>query len=671
MNIKHLFYLVFLAIIASFSACVDQEFDMPTIPGLPDLEATTTIADLKARYPVGPNGTAVQIQEDDILEVVVTADDESGNFYRQIAVQDETGGIIVRLNGNGVFGTYPVGRQVFIRLQGLYVSDFNGLPQLNGSPTDPIEELLVPQILISGERGITVTPEVVTIAELQNPTRLKELLATLIQLEDVQFTNADAGAPYADAILRRTLNRTVEDCAGNDIIVRTSGFADFAAQLTPEGKGTLTAVLSVFGDTRQLLIRDETDAQMNGPRCGGGTGTGDLVPIADIRALFAGGATTAPDNTKIKGVVISDYQAGNITGRNLVLQDGAAGIAIRFADNHSFALGEELEIVISGLELSEFNGLLQINNVPNGNATSQGTGVLPTPRTATVSEIIANLEAWESTLVQIENAMLQGGPTIAEAGTVTDATGSIDIFTRNTSNFANNATPTGAVTITAIVSQFNDAQINVRNANDISGGGMGVDPTLINAAELRSLFEDGATSVPAGRKIRGIVTSDTGNGNLTTRNLVLQDDTGGIVIRFTGDHNFTLGEEIEVVISNMELSEFNGLLQINNVPNANANTFGPGTQPTPQLVTVSQILNNLEDYESELVRLENVTLSGGTTYAGSITVTDATGSIQMFTRTQATFAGAALPTGPVDLVAIVAQFNDPQILIRNLNDVEQ
>ena len=63
-------------------------------------------------------------------------------------------------------------------------------------------------------------------------------------------------------------------------------------------------------------------------------------------------------------LVISDKDNGNITGRNLVLQDESGGIVVRFEDDHNFALNQEVEVLISGQELSEFNGLLQVNDVP-------------------------------------------------------------------------------------------------------------------------------------------------------------------------------------------------------------------------------------------------------------------------------------------------------------------
>ena len=137
------------------------------------------------------------------------------------------------------------------------------------------------------------------------------------------------------------------------------------------------------------------------------------------------------------------------------------------------------------------------------------------------------------------------------------------MFTFFSASFGGDQIPSDEGTLTAILSRFNGIQLNMRNAADADfEGGGGGDPQDVSAAELRSLFESGASSVPAAQKLRGVVISDGGNGNTTGRNLVLQDDSGGIIVRFADNHSFALGEDIEIIVSGEELSEFNGLLQV-------------------------------------------------------------------------------------------------------------
>jgi hypothetical protein len=669
MNFKYSFLFLFVAFLGlTFSACVDQEFDEPPGRNLPALEANATIQQVKDLHTLG--GDASAITEDWIIAATVVADDASGNLYQQLVIEDASAGIIIRLGNSGLYTLYPVGTELFIKLKGLYVNDYNNLYQIAGDASGGlIAGPLIGEYVVAGETK-EVTPTPTSLEEvLNNQVVFKDLLSRLVSMEDMQFAAVDLGDTYAVPGGGGGQNRTMEDCFGNSVTVRNSDFADFAGTAIPEGNGPVVGVLSVFGTTVQLTLRNTEDVQFTGERCGVSTG-GELVSIADIRAAYNGGATAAPADSKIRGVVISDKDNGNFNGRNMVIQDGTAGITVRFSSNHNFSLGQEVEVSVSGQELSEFSGLVQINNVPVGNAVSQGNGTLPTPRVATVAELLANGDAWESTLVRINMATMNGGPTYGDGVTIGDGTGTIPMFTFFSASFSGNGIPTGEGTLTAILSDFNGLQLNMRNASDADfEGGTGGDPTLITAAELRTIFADGGSSAPAAKILKGIVISDVGNGNLTGRNLVLQDASGGIVVRLTADHTFALGEEIEINVSNQELSEFNGLLQVNNVPNANAISFGPGTMPTPRVATIDEIIENLEAWESTLVQIEEVSVLEGGTYSGSKTLQDDTGDIQMFTRTQATFASGNVPAGQFTVIAIVSQFNDPQVLIRNLNDI--
>ena len=277
---------------------------------------------------------------------IVNADDRSGNYYKQISIQDTSGGITIRMDGNNLYTDYPVGRRVYVKLKGLFLGDYNGLIQLGGSSdaagtnVNPIASNLFGSYVLKGSTGNTITPRVVTVATLDN-----SLQSMLIQLDNAEFVAADTNKTYADAVNQQSANRNVRQCTGSNIIVRTSGFANFAGINVPNGNGTLLAIYTTFGSTKQLIIRDTSDVRFTGQRCGQGGGNpnpGTLMNISDVRALFTGTALNAPQGRSITGVVISDLTTRNINGRNLILQQGTglAGITIRFDANHSFNLGD-------------------------------------------------------------------------------------------------------------------------------------------------------------------------------------------------------------------------------------------------------------------------------------------------------------------------------------------
>jgi hypothetical protein len=140
-------------------------------------------------------------------------------------------------------------------------------------------------------------------------------------------------------------------------------------------------------------------------------------------------------------------------------------------------------------------------------------------------------------------------------------------------------------------------------------------------------------------------------------------------VRFSSAHSFATGDDVEIVVSGRTLTDFNGLVQIDAVPNANATKKGTGTV-TPRITTIAQILTNLNNWESTLVQIANVTISGDGTYDGNATLNDGTGTMNMFTRGSASFADDNYPTTPVTITGVVGNFNGAQINIRTTADVQ-
>ncbi len=206
----------------------------------------------------------------------------------------------------------------------------------------------------------------------------------------------------------------------------------------------------------------------------------------------------------------------------------------------------------------------------------------------------------------------------------------------------------------------------------IGDGGVWDNLTTMSISAVRALDTGSATSIPGNRMIQGIVISDKDAANITGRNLNIIDenDGTGILLRFISNHNFSMGARIRVEVSELELSRFNGLLQVNNIPNNQAELISMTSIPAPEETTIENILGNMAHFESRLVKLTGVTVSGGANWGGSRTLNDGTGTITHFTTNYSTFANTAIPTGKVNLTGIVAVFNSPQINIRNLSDIE-
>lgn len=458
-----------------------REYTDPPVIGAPDVVANITIRDVKARY---SSGMPVEITDDAIIEGIVSCDDRSGNYYQQIAIQDATGGVLLRLAGNNHFNNYPVGRKIFVKLKGLYLGQYNGTLQFGGGIDAPfaaaggvtlLASNLQDQHIIKGALNQPLVPKVVNVSQLT--TNLQdEHVSTLIKLVGFEFASTELGKNYADDGFSG--NRTIQGCSNpstNRIILRTSNFSNFATVAVPQGNGDIIGIYSFFGSTKQFAIRDTTDVMFNGPRCGSGPTT--LMNTADVRALYTGTTTFAPLGRRITGVVISDRSTNNINSQNIFIQQGnnLSGILVRFDAPHSFNLGDSLNINISGQEISTFNALLQLNNVPLGYASVVGTGKTITPRNATIAEINTNFSIWESTLVRISNiTTMTGGTGGNYSGSVTlnDGSGTLTLFTSSSATFASTPRPSAATSLVGYLSPFNATkQIAIRGLSDVVAGG--------------------------------------------------------------------------------------------------------------------------------------------------------------------------------------------------------
>ena len=75
------------------------------------------------------------VEEDLDIKGKVVSDDEQGNVYKSLYIQDETTGIEVKLNNN-VGVRYPYGTWVYVRLKGLYIGNYRMMLNIGGAPSE-------------------------------------------------------------------------------------------------------------------------------------------------------------------------------------------------------------------------------------------------------------------------------------------------------------------------------------------------------------------------------------------------------------------------------------------------------------------------------------------------------------------------------------------------------
>lgn len=261
--------LSLLALTVLLTTGCKKEFDEPPIRQLP-VGQVLTVAELRGLF----QGTPVRFGGDSSVYAVVTADEQNGNLYRNIFVQDHTGAIQLRLQNPG--GLYQ-GDSIRIYLPGTVLSTFSGMLQLDSVDVD--------NNVVKQATQVYKAPTLLTI-----PQVTPAMQGMLIRLENVEFATSQLGLTYANAVDQQTQNRTLTDCDGNTIIVRTSGYANFAAQQLPTGNGGFVAVVGQFNNDMQLFIRNINEVQLTGTRCdGGGPGPCDyeVQPVQGFTQTFA------------------------------------------------------------------------------------------------------------------------------------------------------------------------------------------------------------------------------------------------------------------------------------------------------------------------------------------------------------------------------------------------
>ncbi len=286
-TIKYLSLITAAVVIAmSMSSCVKDKFSSPpaTDPTDPsDVHATMNLRDFKIRYCFGiahtlDSARPVRINDSIVLSGIINADDRTGNFYKQLVLQDSTGGIQLKVEATGLYNDYPIGRRIFIKAKGLYLYNYLGTLELGGyidtTAAQPslggVPYTLLPKYVVKGALNQTLTPKKYTITELNSANQIYEQ-STLIRVDSVEFTAPDTGLTYSDPFNKAFGNINFQQRDRNSAVVRSSGYANFAAVKVAKGSGTLLGIFTIYQKSNgslinQIGIRDTTDVQFNQPR---------------------------------------------------------------------------------------------------------------------------------------------------------------------------------------------------------------------------------------------------------------------------------------------------------------------------------------------------------------------------------------------------------------------
>ncbi len=236
-----------------------KEFDVPPLGSVAE-SGRITIAEMKKRL-TGPVGHYYFSSGDTNVYCMVTSDESSGNFFRQIHVRDDEGSAIqLRLISDG--GLF-VGDRIRINLNNKYLVIANNMIYLDSVDTD--------NAVVKLSSGNEVLPKVTTLSDIlanaAYPSDAANLQSQLVELNGVEFDAVVRGKTFADAVSKTSSEYLVRDCLGKSISVRTSGRCNFAGKTIPSGNGKLIAIVSQYDSEMQLTIRAFTDVKMVNSAC--------------------------------------------------------------------------------------------------------------------------------------------------------------------------------------------------------------------------------------------------------------------------------------------------------------------------------------------------------------------------------------------------------------------
>jgi hypothetical protein len=255
--------LIFSLSLALFSC--KKEIDHPPITVLADNQIIT-LDTLLAMY----QGEDILFDKDVSIYATVTMDEVDGNVYKNLFIQDGNSAINMRLESSG---DLFVGDYIRVNLNGTLLSKFSGVMQLDQVDFD--KNIAIQKSNVPLAAKITTIEElnasfITTLAtEPNDPTYKWEYASKLVKLENVQFSAGSINSTYADGPAQQSKDITVEDCFGNQLIVRSSGYANFANDTLASGNGDMVVIVSRYNDALQLTIRSINEVNFAAQRCAG------------------------------------------------------------------------------------------------------------------------------------------------------------------------------------------------------------------------------------------------------------------------------------------------------------------------------------------------------------------------------------------------------------------
>ena len=556
----------------------------------------TPIADVRALY-TGEQETVTVTEAWTVCGTVISnVDLNNATSMKNVVIQDESAGIMIRLTKD--YAEFKRGDVVEVNVQNMSLEQFNGLLQLNNVPLENVTEI---------RQNAMPEAKVISAAQLLTGDYESQYVA----VENVQVVESDLGKTWMMNDQNTSINFEAE--TGERFEVRTSFHADALGKIeVPGGSGTLKGIAQCYYETAQIMLSSTEDyADLTGERFEGSVSEGGIV--GDYNT-WKGVGPLASFSDDFSSISSKDQQY--INDNWLFYSNAGTNV------NDGFKTGTYDSDKYIQVKTGTYDSDKYIQVAPY-NASIDEVIAFALPPRADMTKANPKTFSFRKALYHLDDG---GDDSKMEVVVSTNFTGD---FTSATWTVVKDVTfPEGAecnqwieetIDLSGYASESAlcialryTGKSNTYRIDDVAfGSGENVDPDpqpgeLVEIADVRALYQGSNVTVSEDWYIRATVISnvDLNNGS-SKKNIVMQDETAGIMVRLTQDEGaFKLGDVVEVNIQGQSLENFNGLIQLNNVPNANISKVSDGTVPEPKNITAAQLISG--DYESQYVAVSDV-----------------------------------------------------------------
>ena len=281
--------VTFISLFA-FSCVQDDDYTVPQSIGLEENQKLVelldeidngsadlmTISEIKNLF---IDGEINQIESNLVVRGYVSSSDFTGNFYKEFYMQDQienpTAGIKVSLNQVDSYNQFNVGREVYIKLQGLSIGETNsgdGVIAIGdggnaaGDEISEISENRAADVILRSSNSFSLVPLALNLSEI-NDSHIGVYVSAL----SAQFSPGLDGMTFVDPDEDYDTQRDLESCVDSGTLkLETSAFSNFNDSMLPtDSSGTISGIITrdYFGDNRVMMLNTKDDVNFDSSRC--------------------------------------------------------------------------------------------------------------------------------------------------------------------------------------------------------------------------------------------------------------------------------------------------------------------------------------------------------------------------------------------------------------------